>query len=127
HKHFPWLVMANVRWSIFCAVTKRPMRRTLDWAPFYAIAEERDMPYRERLKKYAAIAAERLDTARFEEFCATHLGHLDEVAWEFFGTPVARSAVRAKVAALFPPHEVEQFTELFWQRIQSWRADQEKA
>lgn len=126
HKHFPWLVKANVKWSIFCAVTKRPMRRTLDWAPFYAIAEERDMPYRERLKRYAAIAAERFDTARFEEFCSTHLGHLDEVSWEFFGTPVARSAVRAKVAALFPAHEVEQFTELFWQRIQSWRKDEEK-
>ena len=32
HYHFPWLVAANLRWSIFCAATKRPMRRTLDWA-----------------------------------------------------------------------------------------------
>ena len=127
HKHFPWLVVANVKWSVFCAVTKRPMRRTLDWGPFYAIAAERDLPYRERLRRYAAVAAERFETDKFEEFCATHLGHLDEVAWEFFGTPVARSAVRAKVAALFPPHEVEQFTELFWQRIQSWRKDAEGA
>jgi hypothetical protein len=127
HKHFPWLVVANVKWSVFCAVTRRPMRRTLDWAPFYQIAAEPDLPYRERLRRYAAVAAERFETEKFEEFCATHLGHLDEVAWEFFGTPVARSAVRAKVAALFPPHEVEQFTELFWQRIQSWRKDAEEA
>jgi hypothetical protein len=123
HKHFPWLVMANIRWSVFCAVSKRPMRRTLDWEPFYAIAAERDMPYRERLRAYAAIAAERFETARFEEFCARHLPHLDEVAWEFFATPVARAAVRAKVAALFPAHEVEPFTELFWKRIQAWRAE----
>ena len=26
HYHFPWLVAANLRWSIFCAATKRPMR-----------------------------------------------------------------------------------------------------
>jgi len=32
--------------------------------------------------------------------------------------------VHKKVAALFPAHEVEQFTELFWSRIQQWRKDQ---
>jgi len=127
HRHFPWLVKANLRWSIFCAVTKKPMRRTLDWAPFYAIAEQRELPYRERLRAYAAIAEERFETARFEEFCATHLPHLDEVAWEFFGTEAAKSAFRAKVAALYPKHEVEQFTELFWRRVQAWRADQGQA
>jgi len=124
HRHFPWLVKANLRWSIFCAVTKKPMRKTLDWAPFYAVAEQRDLPYRERLRAYARIAEERFEAARFEEFCATHLPHLDEVAWEFFGTEAAKSAFRAKVAALYPRHEVEQFTELFWRRVQAWRADQ---
>jgi hypothetical protein len=124
HYHFPWLVKANVRWSIFCAVTKRKFRRTLDWDPYYAIAAEPGLTYGDRLKKYAAVAAERFDTARFEEFCAKNLSHLDEVAWEFFGTPVAKDAFRKKVAALFPAHEVEQFTELFWNRVQAWRADE---
>jgi hypothetical protein len=59
----------------------------------------------------------------FEDFCAKHLAHLDEVAWEFFATPAARDAVKKKVAALFPAHEVELFTELFWRRIQAWRDD----
>ena len=124
HYHFPWLVKSNIRWSVFCAVTKKKMRRTLDWDPFYAIAAEKGMPYRERLRAYAKIAEERLETARFEEFCAKHLSHLDEVAWEFFATPVAKDAVRKKVAALYPKHEVEPFTELFWKRIQAWREDQ---
>ena len=123
HRHFPWLVKANLRWSIFCAVTKRKMRRTLDWDPFYKIAAEPEMPYRERLRAYAAVAEERFEAPRFEEFCAKHLPHLDEIAWEFFGTPVAKAAFREKVAALFPKHEVEQFTELFWNRVQAWRAD----
>jgi hypothetical protein len=123
HYHFPWLVMANIRWSVFCAVTRRPMRRTLDWEPFYAIAARKDMPYRERLRAYAEVAEQRLESARFEEFCARHLAHLDEVAFEFFATQTARDAVRKKVAALFPAHEVEIFTELFWKRIQAWRAD----
>ena len=81
------------------------------------------MPYREKLRAYAKVAAERFDTARFEAFCAEHLGHLDEIAWEFFGTPIAKDAVRKKVAALFPANEVEMFTELFFNRIGQWRAD----
>lgn len=120
HWHFPWLVKAYLRWSIFCAATKRPMRRTLDWAPFYEVAKL-DLSYAEKLDRYAAIAEARLEKDRFEEFCHKHLGHLDEVANDFFGAPEARQAVREKTAALFPAHEVEQFTELFWQRIQAWR------
>ena len=127
HRHFPWLVKANLRWSIFCAVTKKPFRKTLDWDPFYKIAAEREMPYRAKLRAYAAIAEERFEAARFEEFCAKHLPHLDEVAWEFFGTQTAKSAFRDKVTALFPKHEVEQFTELFWNRVQAWRADEKVA
>jgi hypothetical protein len=122
HYHFPWLVKAKLRWAIFCAVTKRPFRRTLDWEPFYEIAK-RDLPYPEKLRAYAKVAEQRFETERFEEFCAKHLGHLDEVAHEFFATPIARDAVHKKVAALFPAHEVEPFTELFWKRIAAWRAD----
>jgi hypothetical protein len=29
--------------------------------------------------------------------------------------------VRLKVEALFPDHEWEEFTELFWEKIQIWR------
>ena len=121
HFHFPWMVKSYLRWSIFCAATKRKMARTLDWEPFYAVAAM-DLPYAEKLDRYAAIADARFETARFEEFCAKHLGHLDEVASEFFTTAEAKEAVGQKVTALYPPHEVERFTELFWSRIQAWRA-----
>jgi len=120
HYHFPWLVMAYLRWSIFCAATKRRMRKNLDWEPFYAVAA-RDLPYEDKLDLYAKIADDRFETARFEQFCEDHLGHLEIVTREFFGTPEAKDAVRKKVAALFPEHEVEKFTELFWDRIQVWR------
>ncbi len=115
-------MIANLRWSLFVAATRRKMRRTLDWEPFYKIARE-DLPYREKLAAYAAIARKRFDADRFAEFCDRHLGALDEVAWEFFATATAKDAVRVKVAALYPAHEVERFTELFFERIQLWRAD----
>jgi hypothetical protein len=120
HFHFPWLIKANIRWSVFCAATRRRMRPNLDWKPFFEVADK-DLPPRERLRAYAKIARERFETERFEEFCANHLAHLDEVADEFFGSKIARDAVQQKVSALFPEHEIEEFTELFWQRIQDAR------
>jgi len=121
HFHFPWMVKAYLRWTIFCAATRRKMRKNLDWQPFYDVAAL-DLSYAEKLDRYAAIADARFETAQFEEFCATELGHLDEVTSDFFASAEAKEAVRLKVAALFPAHEVEKFTELFWARIQAWRA-----
>ncbi|MCZ8132512.1 MAG: hypothetical protein O9284_14605 [Steroidobacteraceae bacterium] len=121
HFHFPWLVKANLKWSLYCAATKRRVRHTLDWEPYF-MAAERESTYAARLAAYARLARAHFETDRFEEFCAKHLSHLDEVAWEFFGSQEARDAVRAKVSAIYPAHEIEPFTELFWQRIQHWRA-----
>lgn len=123
HYHFPWLIAANVRWSLFCATTKRAMRPNLEWQPFFDIAAT-DAPYEDKLTRYAAIARERLQADEFDEFCDTHLSHLDEVVHEFFGTEIARDAVRQKVVAMYPDHEVDEFTDMFWGRIQQWRNDQ---
>ena len=123
HYHFPWLIKANLRWAIFCAATRRRVRHNLDWEPYFEIAAE-DLPYREKLRRYALLARQTLDADSFVEFCDRHLPHLDAVADEFFGTEQARDAVRQKVAALFPAHEVDEFTELFYGRIQQWRAEE---
>jgi hypothetical protein len=120
HFHFPWLVSAYLRWTIFCAATQRKMRKTLNWDPFYAVSEL-ELPYEEKLQRYGHIADTYFETERFEEFCRTHLGHLDAELVTFFGTGEAKDAVNKKVAALYPAHEVEKFTELFWSRIQTWR------
>ncbi len=120
HYHFPWMIKANLRWSIFCAATDRPMRKNMDWAPFYKIADK-DISPREKLSEYAKIAHKRFETEKFRNFCRKELGHLDELAYDFFGSPVMRDAIHQKVSALFPPHEIEEFTEFFWQRIQLWR------
>ena len=123
HWHFPWLVKSIVRWAIYCAASKRRMRMNLDWEPFFAIEQEGGT-YRERLSRYAAIARERLEETEFNEFCEKHLAHLDEVVWEFFASAQAKQAVRAYVESLYPSHEIDSFTELIWERIQSWRDQQ---
>jgi len=120
HYHIPWLVKAKLRWSLFCAATRRPMRLTPQWDDFFAIADE-DGPFAEKLAAYGAIARSRLDADHFEEFCDEHLSRLDEITYEYFATDRARQIVRRKVATLFPEHEVDHFTEHFWGLLQFWR------
>jgi hypothetical protein len=120
HYHFPWLIKANLRWSIFCAATGRSMKTDLGWQEYFAIADQ-DIAFEEKLAAYVKLARRHFDVDAFESFCATHLSHLDEVANEFFASDTVHDAIRQKVVALFPAHEVETFTELFWNRVQEWR------
>ena len=121
HYHFPWMVKALIRWSIFCAATRRAPKCNPDWQPYFAIADQ-DLPFEEKLQRYEALANAHFDTERFEAFNARHLGHLDEVASEFFATDRCKEIFRQKVAALFPAHEIDSFTDHFFGLVQNWRA-----
>jgi hypothetical protein len=121
HYHFPWLIKANIRWATFAATTQRKLR-PLEWNRFFSAVDE-EMTLKERIDALLPMVHEHFQTEEFQAFCDTHLGHLDEITHEWFGTDDAREAVRRKVAALFPPHEVDEFTGIFYERIQRWRAD----
>jgi hypothetical protein len=121
HYHFPWLIKANIRWAVFSATVGRKLQ-PLEWDRFFDAVED-GMTLQERIDALLPLVHAHFDTDAFHEFCDTHLADLDVVTHEWFGTEDAREAVRRKVAALFPPHEVEEFTDLFFQRIQLWRAD----
>ncbi len=123
HFHFPWIVMSQLKWSLFCAATDRKVRPCLNWEPYFEIGDQA-IPFDDKLEAYGKLADEYFETDRFHEFCDKHLGNLDEVALEFFATPRAREAVNLKVKAMFPSHEVEEFTEHFWGLIQFWRRTQ---
>ncbi len=120
HYHLPWLVKAKIRWSLFVAATGRKVRHNPNWEPFFEIADS-GASYREKLSGYAALAHRSYETDRFLEFCDRHLGHLDEITWEYFSTERALEAVRRKVSVIFPVHEVDRFTEHFWGLLQFWR------
>ncbi len=120
HFHFPWMVKSLIKWSIFAAATRRRPRLNPNWEPYLAIADL-DLPFDEKLLRYDALAQEYFQADQFEAFCAKHLSHLDEVALEFFGSERAKEIVREKVAALFPAHEIDSFTDHFFGLVQFWR------
>jgi len=112
HYHWPWYVVSNLKWAVFNAATQRPMRKTLDFEPYYKIAAT-DASYREKLSGYAEIARERLAADKFAAFCDKHLAPLEEAAFAWFRSERCEEAIRLKVAALFPEHEVDEFTGRF--------------
>ena len=120
HYHFPWLIKANLRWSVFCAATDRSMKTNLNWQSYFEIADQ-DIPFEEKMAGYVSLAREHFSVDEFESFCDTHLPQLDEVAYEFFASDTALDAIKEKVTALYPEDEIESFTELFWGRVQKWR------
>ena len=119
HFHFPWLVKAKLRWALFCAATNRPFRHQLDWKSYFKIADS-ERSFDEKLDAYDALATKHFQTAKFVAFCEKHLADLDEVALELFSSARMRDIVRQKVAALYPPHEIEKFTDHFFGLIQFW-------
>lgn len=124
HFHFPWLVKALLRWTIFNAVTGRRKPMTLEWDKYFAARERglrEGMTFDEQLAEYDAIARKWFDTDRFEAFDAEYLGDLDAVALEFFGDQRFYDIVQQKVEALFPKHEIKQFTDHFFGMVQFWR------
>jgi hypothetical protein len=99
------------------------MRKTLDWEPFYAIAAEPDLPYREKLRAYAAIARERFEADAVRGVLRDHLGHLDEVAWEFFGTPSGQGRGPGQGRGAVPQARGRAVHRAVLARIQAWRAE----
>ena len=96
------------------------MKLNANWKPYFDIAKK-DLPFLEKLDRYDAIAKKHFDTDRFGEFCEKHLSHVDEVAHAFFGSDAFRQIISEKVNALYPPHEVERFTDHFFGLVQFWR------
>lgn len=119
HFHFPWLVKAKVRWALFCAATGRPMQLNANWQEFFD-AQDPDATFDENLDRYDAIARKHFQTEAFEAFCEEHLAELDTIAVEYFSSDAFYDVVEAKVRALFPAHEVKQFTDHFFGLIQFW-------
>ena len=92
----------------------------MNWQPYFDIADT-DLPVEEKILRYDQLARTHFDTERFSDFCDEHLADLDEVALDFFATDRFKEIVREKVVALYPKHEIEEFTEHFYGLVQFWR------
>jgi hypothetical protein len=119
HYYFPWAIKALAAWSIYCAVSERPMHITMDIEKYFAIADS-DRSYEEKLDAYEALADEHFQTEDFWEFRRTELAHLDEAMWEFAQTPAFDDILVNVVKTMFPPHEHDAFVAHFRGLLTHW-------
>jgi hypothetical protein len=123
HYYFPWAITALVRWSTFCVVTGRKSNVDLRTKAYFAIADDPDMSYEEKLTAYLALADDYFESERYWEWCAEHLPHLEERVHEWVGSDDFDRILRDTVAATYPPHEHEQFLAHFRGLVRLWLDD----
>ena len=126
HYYFPWAMKALAKWSVFATMTGRPIAPYIDPAPWFTIADRDDLSYNDKLIAYRAMADEYFDTGRYLDFCASRLGHIDEVVLEYIESVDFDRVLVETVTATFPPHEHEQFVAHFRGLLAAWATDERR-
>jgi hypothetical protein len=123
HYYFPWAIKALVRWSAFCAVTRREMRINQNSRDYFDWGDRQDLSYGEKLAKYRELADDYFQVDAYDEFCAKHLAHLDEVAHAWFTSGAFDDLLVETVRATFPAHEHEHFIAHYRGLLAAWARD----
>jgi hypothetical protein len=121
HYYWPWAISALLKWSIFCTVTGRRGRGVdLDTRRYFDIGEREDLSYREKLAHYRRMADEYFEVDRYQDFCASRLGHLDEILLDWVASADFDGLLTATVRSTYPEHEQERFAAHFRGLIGQW-------
>jgi hypothetical protein len=123
HYYFPWAMAALLRWTVYCVVTDRKPRLDTDTAAYFAIADDETLTYAEKLAQYRKLADVYFDIERYQDFCAKHLSHVDEIVLEWVSSEEFRALLRETVRATYPVHEHEKFLAHFNGLIGAWITD----
>jgi hypothetical protein len=124
HYYFPWAMSALVRWSAFCATTGRRLRIDQDKRTYFDIGDRDDLTYEEKLGEYRRLADDYFQVEAYEEFCATKLGPVREVALDYFGGPEFDALLVETVQSVFPAHEHEEMVARHRGLVGAWVKDQ---
>jgi hypothetical protein len=109
HYYFPWAVKTLVKWCVFALVTGRRPRLDLETDRFFEIADRPGESYGDKLAAYARLADGYFQTERYHDFCATALGHLDEIVLDWVAGPDFDKLLTDTVTSVYPAAEHEQF------------------
>ncbi len=123
HYYFPWAIKALVRWSAFCAVTRRPMLVNQNSRDYFQYGDRDDLSYEEKLAEYRLLADDYFQIDAYREFCDAHLGHLDELAHDWFTSPEFDDRARRNGLDDLPAHEQEHFVAHYRGLLAAWATD----
>ena len=102
HYYFPWAMSALLRWTVYCVVTGRRPRLDTDTADYFAIAERPTCRTPRSSAGYRRLADDYFEIERYQEFCANHLSHVDEMVGRLGRLGEFRPLLRETVRAMYP-------------------------
>jgi len=123
HYYFPWAIKALVRWAAFCVCTRREMRINQNSRDYFDIGDDPELDYESKLARYRELADDYFQVDAYRDFCERHLGHLDELAHEWFTSPEFDAILVGTVRSTFPTHEHEHFVAHYRGLLAAWARD----
>jgi hypothetical protein len=123
HYYFPWAMKALVRWTAFCAATDRRAKLHVDPDPWYAVADDPNLDYTDRLASYQRLADAHFDTDRYQEFCASALADIDDLVLEWVSSTEFDTMLLDTIRSTYPAEEQDMFIGHFRGLVDLWISD----
>jgi hypothetical protein len=124
HYYFPWAIRSLVAWCAFCSVSGRSMRLNQRTREYFEIGDREDLPYEEKLDRYADLADAYFQQAEFEEFCAVVLPHLDELTVDYVESREFDDLVVTAIRLEVEPERQEEMIERCRELTREWASDE---
>jgi hypothetical protein len=124
HYYFPWAIKALVKWCVFALVSSRRPRLDLATEEYFEIADDASSSYQQKLASYRELADRYFDTARYQDFCASSLSHLDEIVLDWVTGPGFDQLLIETVRSVYPAHEHDQFIAHLRGLLGAWARDE---
>ena len=109
HYYFPWAIRALVKWCAFVLVTGRRPKLDLETDRFFDVGDDPALTYQEKLEAYRQLADGYFEADRYQDFCATHLPHVDEIVLDWVAGPDFDRLLTDTVRSTYPAHEHDKF------------------
>ena len=123
HYYFPWAIKALVRWSAFCAGTRREMRINQNSRDYFDIGDRDDLTYEEKLAKYRELADDVLPGRRVPGVLRRRTRAPRRARARVVHVTRVRCRARRHGARDFPTHEQEHFVEHYRGLLGAWARD----
>jgi hypothetical protein len=124
HYYFPWAMTALLRWTAFCVVTGRRAQIDLESSRYFEIGDRDDLSYEDKLARYRQLADAHFETERYTDFCASRLGHVDELVYDWVRSPEFDALLVETVMSTYPRAEHDRFVAHFRGLLGAWVNDQ---
>jgi hypothetical protein len=124
HYYFPWAMKALVKWCVFAVATGRRPRLDVAADSYFEVADDPGASYADKLTAYRELADDYFESERYRDFCATRLGHMDELVLDWVAGPGFDELLIQTVRSVYPPHEHDQFIAHLRGLVSLWVRDE---